>query len=129
MLSRFSWQKVLGGEGGHGVLDPQPAGRRAVGELHARPWPLPKIFRMTKGGKLTEGIFEGATINTPSMLCVEDYLDALQWAAAIAADAMRLFERADRQRRDPRRPFVERTAWIDHLAVDPGHPVQYVRCA
>ncbi|PYE88712.1 phosphoserine transaminase [Phyllobacterium leguminum] len=113
----FSWQKVLGGEGAHGVLILSP---RAVERLESyKPaWPLPKIFRLTKGGKLIEGIFAGETINTPSMLCVEDYLDALNWAKSIGGlDA--LIARADRNFA-VLDAYVEKTPWIGNLAVDPA---------
>ncbi|MEM6460677.1 MAG: phosphoserine transaminase [Pseudomonadota bacterium] len=113
----FSWQKVLGGEGGHGMLILSP---RAVERLetYAPPWPLPKIFRMTKGGKLIDGIFEGATINTPSMLCVEDYLDALGWAESIGGlEALK--QRAE-DNAAVISAFVDKTAWLDFLAVDPA---------
>ncbi|MEO0635123.1 MAG: phosphoserine transaminase [Pseudomonadota bacterium] len=111
----FSWQKVLGGEAAHGVLILSP---RAVERLETftPDRPLPKIFRLTKGGKLIEGIFSGATINTPSMLCVEDYLDALDWAAEIGGlDAM--IARADANA-GALNDWVDRTAWIENLAVD-----------
>ncbi|MEX3010411.1 phosphoserine transaminase [Hoeflea sp. TYP-13] len=112
----FSWQKVLGGEGGHGVLILSP---RAVERLesYTPAWPLPKIFRMTKGGKLIEGIFEGATINTPSMLCVEDYIDALSWAEE-AGGLETLLRRAD-DNAGVIADFVEKTAWADFLAEEP----------
>ncbi|WP_419908821.1 phosphoserine transaminase [Hoeflea sp.] len=112
----FSWQKVLGGEGGHGVLILSP---RAVERLesYTPPWPLPKIFRMTKGGKLIEGIFEGATINTPSMLCVEDYLDALAWAEDIGG-LRALLRRAD-ENAAVIADHVARSDWLDFLAVAP----------
>jgi phosphoserine aminotransferase len=112
----FSWQKVLGGEGAHGMLILSP---RAVERLesYVPAWPLPKIFRMTKGGKLIEGIFRGETINTPSLLAVEDYLDALRWAKEIGGlDA--LVARADANFAAVDR-FVEKSGWLGHLAVDP----------
>jgi phosphoserine aminotransferase len=113
----YSWQKVLGGEGGHGVLILSP---RAVARLesYVPPWPLPKLFRLTKGGKLIEGIFEGATINTPSMLCVEDYIDALKWAAGLGGLAA-LHARADNNAA-MLAEWVERTPWIDFLCADPA---------
>ena len=113
----FSWQKVLGGEGAHGVLI---LGPRAVERLenYTPAWPLPKIFRMTKGGKLNEGIFEGATINTPSMLCVEDYLDALKWAKSIGG-LKTLMKRAD-ENFAVLDKFVAKTPWIEFLAKDPA---------
>ncbi|MGE0500888.1 MAG: phosphoserine transaminase [Rhizobiaceae bacterium] len=113
----FSWQKALGGEGGHGVLILSP---RAVERLETyRPaWPLPKIFRLTSGGKLIEGIFKGETINTPSMLCVEDYIDALEWAQGIGGlDA--LVSRADANAEVIDR-FVDESSWLGHLAVEPA---------
>jgi phosphoserine aminotransferase len=113
----FSWQKVLGGEAAHGVI---VLGPRAVERLetYAPPWPLPKIFRLTKGGKLVEGVFEGETINTPSMLCVEDYIDALQWAKSIGG-AKGLFARADANAA-ALADWVARTPWVDHLARVPA---------
>ena len=113
----FSWQKALGGEAAHGKLILSP---RAVARLesYAPPWPLPKIFRMTKGGKLIEGIFQGETINTPSMLCVEDYLDALEWAKSIGGlSALRA--RADGNAQVIA-DWVARSAWIDFLAREPA---------
>ncbi len=113
----FSWQKVLGGEGAHGMLILSP---RAVERLESyRPaWPLPKIFRLTSNGKLIEGVFKGETINTPSMLCVEDYLDTLQWAKRIGGlDA--LVARADANAAVIDQ-FVRKSLWLGHLASDPA---------
>ena len=111
----FSWQKALGGEAAHGMLILSP---RAVARLesYTPPWPLPKIFRMTKGGKLIDGIFQGETINTPSMLCVEDYLDALEWAKS-AGGLSALRARADGNARVISE-WVSRAKWIDFLAGD-----------
>ena len=116
-VTTFSWQKVLGGEGGHGVLILSP---RAVERLesHTPAWPLPKIFRMTKGGKLIEGIFVGETINTPSMLCVEDYLVALKWAQGIGG-LKGLIARAGANARAVH-DFIADKDWIANLAVDPA---------
>jgi phosphoserine aminotransferase len=113
----FSWQKALGGEAAHGMLILSP---RAVARLESYkpPWPMPKIFRMTKGGKLNEGIFAGETINTPSMLCVEDYLDALQWAKSIGG-LKALQARADANAKTIA-DWVARTPWIDFLTRDPA---------
>jgi phosphoserine aminotransferase len=113
----FSWQKALGGEAAHGMLILSP---RAVARLegYTPPWPLPKIFRMTKGGALIEGIFHGETINTPSMLCVEDYLDALEWAKATGGLAA-LRARADANA-GVIADWVARTSWVDFLAHDPS---------
>ncbi len=109
----YSWQKVLGGEGGHGMLILSP---RAVERLesYTPPWPLPKIFRLTKAGKINAGIFRGETINTPSMLCVEDYIKALEWAKG-AGGLDGLMARADANA-DALNAWVDRTDWIDNLA-------------
>ncbi|HEY0130642.1 MAG TPA: phosphoserine transaminase [Allosphingosinicella sp.] len=112
-VATFSWQKALGGEGGHGMLVLSP---RAVERLesYSPPWPLPKIFRLTKSGKLIEGIFHGETINTPSMLAVEDYIFALEWAVGVGGLAgLVARSEANAAAVDA---WVERTGWIDHLA-------------
>ncbi len=112
----FSWQKALGGEAAHGmlILSPRAAARL---ESYTPPWPLPKIFRLTKGGALIEGIFQGETINTPSMLCVEDYLDTLEWAKATGGLAA-LRARADANA-GVIAEWVTRSNWADFLARDP----------
>ncbi|MBK1634989.1 phosphoserine transaminase [Rhodovulum adriaticum] len=116
-VTTFSWQKVMGGEAAHGMLILSP---RAVERLenYTPAWPLPKIFRMTKGGKLIDGIFEGATINTPSMLAVEDYLIALDWAKSIGG-LPALIARADANAKAIF-DFCAARDWIDNLAVDPA---------
>jgi phosphoserine aminotransferase len=113
----FSWQKALGGEAAHGMII---LGPRAVERLESyKPaWPLPKVFRMTKGGKLIEGIFEGETINTPSMLCVEDYIDALLWAKSVGG-LKGLFARADANAKAIA-DWAARTPWVDFLARVPA---------
>jgi phosphoserine aminotransferase len=115
-VATFSWQKVLGGEAGHGMLI---LGPRAVERLetYTPPWALPKIFRLTKGGKLIQGIFEGETINTPSLLCVEDYVDALEWAKS-EGGLEGIIARADRNS-GALTEWVERTPWVDFLPADP----------
>ena len=111
----FSWQKALGGEAAHGVLILSP---RAVARLesYSPPWPMPKLFRMTKGGKVNAEIFEGATINTPSMLCVEDYLDTLNWAAKIGG-LPELRRRADANLA-VLEAWTQRAPWAAFLAED-----------
>ncbi len=116
-VTTFSWQKVMGGEAAHGMLILSP---RAVERLesYTPAWPLPKIFRLTKGGKLIDGIFTGATINTPSMLAVEDYLVALDWARKIGG-LPELMKRADTNAK-VLWDFCDRNDWIANLAVDPA---------
>jgi phosphoserine aminotransferase len=112
----WSWQKVMGGEGAHGMIVLSP---RAVARLesYTPAWPLPKIFRLTKGGKLIKGIFEGATINTISMLCIEDALDGLGWAESLGG-LPALLERS-KANLDTIAEWVEKTDWVDFLAEDP----------
>jgi len=113
----FSWQKALGGEAAHGMLILSP---RAVARLesYAPSWPVPKVFRLTKGGKLIAGVFEGETINTPSMLCTEDYLDALGWAESIGGLSA-LQARADANAK-VLYDWAGKTQWLESLAVDPA---------
>jgi phosphoserine aminotransferase len=115
-VTTFSWQKVLGGEGAHGILI---LGPRAVERLesYTPAWPLPKIFRMTKGGKLIEGIFKGETINTPSMLAVEDVIFALEWAQSLGGlDGLMARSNANAAALDK---IVADRDWLGHLAMDP----------
>jgi phosphoserine aminotransferase len=116
-VATFSWQKVLGGEGGHGVLI---LGPRAVERLeqYTPAWPLPKVFRLMSKGKLAEGVFKGETINTPSMLAVEDAIFAIEWAEAIGG-AKGLVARAQANA-DALNAIVEARDWLGHLAVDPA---------
>ena len=116
-VATFSWQKVLGGEGAHGMLILSP---RAVERLEssAPAWPLPKIFRMTKGGKLMADVFEGATINTVSMLCVEDAIDAMEWGLSVGG-LKGLQARADANAKVVA-DWVARTDWVDFLCADPA---------
>jgi phosphoserine aminotransferase len=112
-VTTFSWQKALGGEAGHGVIILSPRAAERL-ETYKPPWPVPKIFRLMKAGKLIEGIFEGETINTPSMLCVEDYIDALEWAKSF--DGLEaLIARADANAK-AMADWVDRTSWVDFLA-------------
>ena len=116
-VTTFSWQKVMGGEAAHGMIILSP---RAVARLenYTPAWPLPKIFRLTKGGKLIEGIFKGETINTPSMLAVEDYLVALKWAKSIGGlDALKMRANANAS---TVWNFCAANDWIENLAVDPA---------
>jgi phosphoserine aminotransferase len=116
-VATFSWQKVLGGEAAHGML---VLSSRAAERLtsYKPAWPLPKIFRLTKGGRINEGIFAGETVNTPSMLCVEDYIDTLQWAKSIGGLGA-VMARADANAKVVA-DWVARTAWVEFLARDPA---------
>jgi len=113
----WSWQKVLGGEAAHGMLALSP---RAVERLesHTPPWPLPKVFRLTKGGKLIEGIFQASTINTPSMLCVEDAVDALHWVERIGGRAV--VQKRSQENLAAIARWVDASEWAGFLARDPA---------
>jgi phosphoserine aminotransferase len=111
----YSWQKCLGGEAAHGILVLSPRAVKRI-ESHEPSWPMPKIFRLKKGGRLNRAIFDGDTINTPSMLCVEDYLDALKWADHIGLEGLIERSRTNLQMIEE---WVEKTDWIDFLAESP----------
>ncbi len=113
----WSWQKVLGGEAAHGMIALSPRAAARLAE-HKPAWPVPKLFRLAKNGKIAEGVFRGETINTPSMLCVEDQIDALRWAEEIGG-LTALIDRAQRNFRAVA-DWVERTPWVDFLAADPA---------
>ncbi len=114
-VTTWSWQKVMGGEGAHGMLVLSP---RAVERLesYTPSWPMPKIFTLTKGGKLIEGIFEGETINTPSMLCVEDAIDGLEWAQSIGG--LKALIKRSEANLNVVKEWVNKTEWVDFLAED-----------
>lgn len=115
-VTTFSWQKALGGEAAHGMLILSPRGVARL-ETYTPPWPLPKLFRLTHGGKLIEALFEGETINTPSLMCVEDYIDALNWGISLGGlDALIARANANSQALGD---WVARTPWVDFLAANP----------
>jgi phosphoserine aminotransferase len=116
-VTTFSWQKVLGGEAAHGMLILSPRATQRL-ENYTPSWPIPKIFRLTKNGKLIEGVFEGETINTPSMLAVEDYLLSLEWAKGVGGKN----ELINRAKRNSKAiwDFCDTRDWIENLAVNPS---------
>jgi len=114
-VTTFSWQKALGGEGGHGMIILSPRAVQRL-ETYAPEWPLPKIFRLTSGGKLNNALFEGETINTPSMLCVEDWIAALRWAKE--AGGLKTLQRRSDANAKTLGDWVKRTRWATHLAKD-----------
>lgn len=116
-VTTFSWQKVLGGEAAHGMLILSPRAVERI-ESYTPPWPVPKIFQLKKNRKLIEGIFEGSTINTPSMLCNEDYLAALEWAKS--AGGLKGLIKLSKENLKAIENFVEKHAWIDFLASEPA---------
>jgi phosphoserine aminotransferase len=116
-VATYSWQKAMGGEAAHGMLILSPRAIERL-ETHTPAWPLPKIFRLTKGGKFMKEVFDGETINTPSMLCVEDYLDALGWAESIGG-LPAMCARADANAK-VLHDWADRTPWVENLAVDPA---------